>query len=84
VILNLLLTNTKEKLSIMDIARQTGITAKDIMVLLESYQILRQHEGKYFFYTEPEYLRAILKNSGREYRKVESKNIHWKPHFKSV
>ena len=83
-ILNLLLTNTNASLSIMDIARQTGITAKDIIVLLESYQILRQHEGKYFFYTEPEYLRAILKNSGREYRKVESKNIHWKPHFKSV
>ena len=79
-ILNLLLQNQKKELSINDISMQTGITTADITYVLESYEILRCNQGKYFFVTEPNYLKTILdkmaKNPGRP---VKKELIHWVP-----
>lgn len=54
----------------MDIAKRTGIMAPDIVYVLENYEILRNHNGKYFLYTEPEYLKRIMEKYGRKFRAV--------------
>lgn len=79
-ILNMLLLTKNSSLSIQDISDSTSITTNDIQEVLDSYQILRQNNGKYFFYTEESYLKLILSKSGRAGRKVHAEKIHWTPH----
>ena len=55
--LNFLLENKNPNLAIQDIADATGITVKDIQYVLDSYQILRREQNKYFLFTEPTYLK---------------------------
>ena len=54
----------------MDIAKRTGIMAPDIAYVLENYEILRNQNGKYYMYTEPEYLKKIMDKYGRKFRAV--------------
>ena len=56
-VLNFLLDNKNPNLAIQDIADATGITVKDIQYVLDSYQILRREQNKYFLFTEPTYLK---------------------------
>ena len=80
IILNYLLENPRDSLSVGDICEATSITSSDILEVLEQYEIMNQAEGKYFFYANPDYLRKILAMSGRPGRKVQSDKIHWIPH----
>ena len=63
-ILNILLRanhdNTQNTTSIQNIADETGILPADIQYILESYEILRCHNNKYFMFTETEHLQTIL------------------------
>jgi hypothetical protein len=70
IILNLLLEDKRSSLSVMDIAKRTGIMAPDIVYVLENYEILRNQNGKYYMYTEPEYLKKIMDKYGRKFRAV--------------
>lgn len=70
IILNLLLEDKSSSLSVMDIAKRTGIMAPDIVYVLENYEILRNNNGKYYMYTEPEYLKKIMEKYGRKFRAV--------------
>jgi hypothetical protein len=79
IILSLLLEDKSQNLSIMDIAKRTGIMAPDIVYVLENYDILRNHNGKYFFYTEPEFLKKIMEKAGRKFRAVQKDKIRWVP-----
>ena len=63
-ILKLLLSNSRANLSIQDIARETAILPSDIQYVLESFQVLRCHNNKYFMYTEREFLQKILACKG--------------------
>jgi hypothetical protein len=47
--------------------------------VLESYEILRCNNGKYYFFTEPEYLKKIIAKSGHPGRPVQRELIHWVP-----
>ena len=55
-ILNMLLRSDDKQLSIQAIANATGILSSDIVYVLESYDILRCHNGKYFMYTDRNYI----------------------------
>ena len=79
-ILNLMLKNQESTLSIEQIANRTGITTADIHYVLTEFKILRQHNNKYYLYSEPEFLRKILEVKGRRFREVQVQNIHWVPH----
>ena len=78
-VLNLLLDNPKKELSISEISQATSITPVDIQYVLESYEILRCHQGKYYFYTDSTYLRKILSKMGHPGRPVQRELIHWVP-----
>ena len=78
-ILSLLLENKNSQLSINDISLSTGITSTDITYVLESYEILRCNQGRYFFYTDADYLKKILSKNGHPGRPVQRDLIHWVP-----
>ena len=81
VILNILLESQQTNLSIMDLSARTAITPENIQYVLESYEILRQSNGKFYFFTDPTYLRKILTKtrSDRPFRGVKRNLIHWAP-----
>lgn len=65
--------------SIQNIADETGILPQDITYILESYEILRCQNGKYFMFTEMAHLETILTTKGRAFREVKPDKIHWVP-----
>ena len=79
-VLHFLLDNKSKILSVQDIADATGITINDIQYILVDLEILRRTQtNKCFMYTEPEYLKQILKKKGRPFREVQRDKIHWVP-----
>jgi hypothetical protein len=44
-------------------------------------KIVTYHNGNYFIFTDPEYLKKMLANAGRPGRPVIRDNIHWIPHI---
>ena len=80
----MLLEDKSSSLSIMDIAKRTGIMAPDIVYVLENYEILRTHNGRYFMYTEAEYLKKIMEKYGRKFRAVSKDKIRWVPQIPIV
>ena len=81
-ILNLLLDNQDQHVSIEEISDRTAITVEDIQYVLEQFQILRKSHNRYFLYADPEYLKVILSKKGRPLiHEVKKENIHWVPHI---
>ena len=80
-VLNILLRCNQEKssISIQNIADETGMIPEDIQYVLESYEILRSKNGRYFMVTEEPYLKMILDTKGRKFREVKPDLIHWVP-----
>ena len=78
-ILNILIENKLTQLSIMDISNLTSITPGDISQLLEDFDILKSNNGRYYFNTDPEYLKKVLAGSGHPGRPVQRDKIHWVP-----
>ena len=70
-VLNVLLQNDQSQLSIMDISNATSITPTDIQYVLESYDILKCNNGRYYFNSDPEYLKKILAKNGHPGRPVQ-------------
>ena len=79
-ILNLLLQNENQQLSIQQISRRTAILPIDIQYVLETFSILRCHNSRYYMYTERNFLESILAVKGRKFREVQVDRIHWVPH----
>jgi hypothetical protein len=79
IILNLLLEDKSNTMSVMEIAKRTGIMYTDIQYVLENYEILRNNNGKYYLYTEPNYLKRIMEKYGRKFRSVQKDKIRWVP-----
>ena len=71
--------NDQNTTSIQNIADETGILPADIQYILESYEILRCHNNKYFMFTETEHLQNIMEKKGRPFRAVKTNCIHWVP-----
>ena len=80
-VLNILLrcNNESTSVSIQNIGEETGLIAEDIQYVLESYEILRCQNGRYFMFTEEAYLKTILDTKGRKFREVKANKIHWVP-----
>ena len=79
-VLNLLLKNQNQQLSIDQISWRTGILPVDIQYVLESFSVLRCHNNKYYLYTESDFLSKILAVKGRPFHEVQVENIRWVPH----
>ena len=80
-VLNILLRCNAERqsISILNISEETGMIATDIQYVLESFEILRCQNGRYFMFTEDKYLQQILEKKGRKFREVKANLIHWVP-----
>lgn len=79
-LLSILLECEGKPVSINELSVMTSIDPKDIQYVLENFKILRYHRGTYILFTEPEFLRQILKGQGMPGRPVIRENIHWVPH----
>lgn len=77
-----ILLDQKEPVSVMELAALTAIDPEDITFVLESFQIIRKMDENKILYTDPEFLRDILRSQGRPGRPVIRENIHWISHRK--
>ena len=57
-----ILIDCAKPLSINELSSMTSINPIDIQYVLENFKILRYNQGCYVLYTEPEFLRQILKS----------------------
>ena len=83
-VLNILLRCNEQQttISIQNIAEETGILPADIQYVLESYEILRCHNGRFFMFTEEKHLKMILATKGgnpKYEKRVKPDLIHWVP-----
>jgi len=78
-IIDVLLENQGQQLSINDISQKTYIKPVDVLEVLEKLNILRYSQGSHVLYSNTEYLQQLKKNTGKPGRPVYPDKLHWTP-----
>jgi len=74
-----ILRKHRGNVSIKDISAMTAIKTEDIVVTLQSLNLIKYWKGQHIISVTPKVIEEHLKTQAKQSARIEPKNIHWTP-----